>query len=76
MTKDFGSTIDASAPVSPCAEKAGHTMDRKEAFTQEAAQEMFEALRLALKRLGELNRDDEAGIRVVLANAIQKALGQ
>ena len=24
---------------------------------------------LTLKRLGELNRDDEAGIRVVLANA-------
>lgn len=28
------------------------------------------AARLALTRLGELNRDDEAGIRMVLANAL------
>lgn len=34
---------------------------------------LLEACRLALKRLGELNRDDEAGIRIVLANAIAKA---
>lgn len=30
-----------------------------------------EATTLALRRLGELNRDDEAGIRMVLANAIE-----
>lgn len=37
--------------------------------------EMLETLRLVLKRLGELNRDDEAGMRMVLANAIAKAEG-
>lgn len=31
---------------------------------------LYEAVTLALKRLDELNRDDEAGIRLILANAI------
>lgn len=35
-----------------------------------------EAAKLALQRLGELNRDDEAGVRMVLANAIDAALSQ
>ena len=38
--------------------------------SREAA--LREAATLALKRLGELNRDDEAGIRMVLANALQR----
>lgn len=41
--------------------------------TLEQYDDMLTALTLALKRLGELNRDDEAGIRIVLANAIDKA---
>ena len=42
----------------------------------DAAPDMLRALRLTLKRLGELNRDDEAGMRVVLSNAIAKATGE
>ena len=38
-----------------------------------AAPDMLKALQLAHKRLCELNRDDEAGMRIVLANAINKA---
>lgn len=42
---------------------------------REAAAAEIERLRaaasLALRRLGELNRDDESGIRMVLANALK-----
>lgn len=38
--------------------------------------ELLEATKLSLKRLSELNRDDEAGMRLVLANAIAKAEGR
>ena len=41
-----------------------------------AAPAMLEALELTLKRLMELNRDDESGMRTVIANAIAKAKGQ
>jgi hypothetical protein len=41
-----------------------------------AAPYMLDALRLTLKRLTELRRDDESGIRVVIANAIAKAEGR
>ena len=41
-----------------------------------AAPDMLKALHLAHKRLCELNRDDEAGMRIVLANAINKATGE
>jgi hypothetical protein len=40
-----------------------------------AAPKMLEALELTFQRLAALNRDDEAGIRIVLANAIKEATG-
>lgn len=43
---------------------------------QIARADLLTAANLALARLGELNRDDEAGIRMVLANAIAKAEGR
>ena len=41
-----------------------------------AAPLMLETLQRVLKRLQELNRDDESGIRLVIANAIAKAEGR
>ena len=40
---------------------------------ERAARDMLKALKLTLNRLGELDRDDEAGIRIVIAKAIANA---